>query len=103
MITEKQIIRCPFCGAEYVPSEIYYPDDFLPDVSDLTKDAGGKIIACASKPMNLEEEYVCDYCGHAFTAVADVVLSAKKCEEHDFGFDYSAPIYDRPRTELKED
>ena len=52
----KQIIKCPFCGAEYLPSEIYIPSDFLPKFEDLTKDENGKIVAVYERPMNVNEE-----------------------------------------------
>lgn len=103
MRDEKLIIRCPYCEAEYIPSELFYPDDFLPKVFDIVKDEDGHIISYTGDVMNLEVEYCCDKCNHAFKTIASVSFDTKKCEVHDFDFEYSAPLFDRERTELKED
>lgn len=103
MKDDRLIIKCPHCGAEYMPSEIFYPEDLLPNSEIVTKDDKGRIIAQAGSPMNLEEDFVCEYCNHAFTAKADFSFSSEKNEGHDFGFECSLPMYDRERVELKED
>ena len=95
-------IKCPYCGAEYLPSEIYIPSDFLPKFEDLTKDESGKIVAVYEKTMNTNEEYTCDYCGHRFAIVAEVNFNTDKCELHDYKFDYNTPLYSNERTELPE-
>lgn len=102
MRDEKLIIRCPYCGAEYAPSEIFYPEDFLPAL-DATKDADGRIVAMAGNAMNLSEEFVCEHCDHAFRAVASFAFESEKVEGHDFNYDCERPLYDAPRVELKED
>lgn len=102
MRDEKLIIRCPYCGAEYVPSEIFYPEDFLPPL-EAVKDAEGHIVGASGDAMNLAEEFVCEHCDHAFRAVATFSFAAEKVEEHDFGHDCEKPLYDNPRVELKED
>lgn len=99
----KHLIACPYCGAEYAPSEIFYPVDFLPDVSDVAKDSTGRIVAYVGSLMNLSEEYECDRCGHVFKATADVTFGSERCDGHDFGSDYSAPVYENKRAELGED
>ena len=97
------MIRCPYCGAEYAPSEIFYPSDFLPDVSGVVKDSDGRIVAYEGSLMGLSEEYECDSCGHVFKAMADVSFRSDKCDAHDFNSDYSAPMYGNKRSELGED
>lgn len=102
MIEEKHLIRCPHCGAEYLPSEIFFPDDFLPAPDDVVRDGAGRIVACSQSALNVSEEYECDYCGRVFEAIAEVAFGSRACEIHDFGRDYSSPLYERNRVELKE-
>lgn len=98
----KQIIKCPHCGAEYLPSEIYIPSDFLPKFDDLVKDENGKIVAVYEHPMNLNEEYTCDYCGHRFAVKAQVEFTAAYCPLHDYKFEHTTPLYSGDRVELSE-
>ena len=97
------MIKCPYCEAEYAPSEIFYPSDFLPDVSDVVKDSDGRVVAYEGSLMNLSEEYECDRCGHVFKATAHVSFCSEKCDVHDFGSCYSTPVYENKRAELGED
>lgn len=91
-MNEKILIKCPYCGAEYVPSEIFYPEDFLPDVDSIVKDENGKIIGYNSTSMNLTEEYCCDICGHTFTSFAEVSFKSTPCEIHDFEFEHESKL-----------
>ena len=95
-------IKCPHCGAEYLPSEIYIPEDFLPDCDDVTRDEEGKLVACHSNALNLSEEYTCDYCGHRFSVEAQVSFKTSVNELHDYGHDYETQLYPEGRIELPE-
>ena len=95
-------IICPYCGAEYLPQELYIPSDFLPKMEDVVKDDEGKIVAGYSRPLNTHEEYTCDYCGHRFQVEAKVEFSATESVEHDFNFEYKTPLYPEGRIELRE-
>lgn len=100
---KKNIIVCPYCGAEYLPEEIYIPSDFLGSVKDIVKDDQGKILSFVGQPMNLKEEYTCDSCNHRFSVTANVTFKVAPCVEHDFNYDYSTKLYDHERESLKED
>lgn len=95
-------IKCPHCGAEYLPSEIYIPDDFLPECDDVVRDEEGKLMACHQAGMNLKEEYECDYCGHRFSVEAKVSFTSSENSLHDYGFDYETKLYPEDRMELSE-
>lgn len=95
-------ITCPYCGAEYLPQELYIPSDFLPKFDDLVKDDEGKIVAAYERPMNTHEEYTCDCCGHRFQVEAKVEFTASKIDKHDFNFNYESPLYTGNRLELTE-
>jgi len=96
------IIKCPHCGAEYLPVEIYIPEDFLPESEDITRDEQGHLVACHEGSMNLQEDYTCDYCGHRFTVLADVKFNTSINELHDYNYDYKSPVYPKDRIELSE-
>lgn len=70
-------IVCPYCGAEYLPAEIFYPDEFMGKPSRIEKDEKGKIQIAPNSDMNLKESYVCDYCGHKLYVTAKVEFKAE--------------------------
>lgn len=102
MITNNKKIKCPYCGAEYVPSEVYIPTDFLPKFTDLEKDEKGQIVSICEQPMNTQEEYTCDYCNHRFSVVANVTFTTAEAPQHDYNFDYETKVYDKDRLTLSE-
>ena len=60
-------IKCPDCGAEYLPAEIFYPDEFFGKPNSIEKDVYGKLLFFNGNDMNLTETYRCDYCGEWIT------------------------------------
>lgn len=72
MKNNRQIITCPKCGAQYLPSEIFMPRSFIGEPKDIEKDCYGKIVYYAGTDMNLKESYLCDYCGHNIRVEATV-------------------------------
>lgn len=57
------VIRCPHCGTEYHPSEIFIPEYLIGRPKDIEKNYLGKIvnIEMALKP-DLKEEFTCEKC-----------------------------------------
>ncbi len=102
MKNDKVIIKCPYCGAEYLPSEIFYPEDFIPEV-DVIKDEAGKIVVHDRITNEAYEEYTCDVCDHTFKVKMKVSVEAEKCDEHDFNYDTITKVSQNKREELKED
>lgn len=72
-----RIIKCPICGCEYLPSEIYYPNDFLGKPKDIVKDTYGKILSFNGNSMNDTEYFKCYSCGADFEVVATTNFVAK--------------------------
>lgn len=70
-------IKCPECGAEYLPAEIYYPNDFFGSPANISKDKLGKIQFFTGKSMTTQETYVCDYCKRKMTVTATITFQAK--------------------------
>ena len=98
MMKEKNIIKCPHCGAEYLPNEIYIPDEFFTDVSAL-KDDNYKILATSGDALNAVEEYCCDKCAKTFKVTAGVTFTTEEVKD-DFEDDYVVTI-NKDRVELE--
>ena len=75
------LIKCPHCGWEYLPCEIFYPDDMLGNAADVVRDSEGKILYYDGDSMNLEETYCCDNCGTTFSVSGAVTFKTKVEEE----------------------
>lgn len=93
---EELKIKCPACGREYLPCEVYYPDDFLGNGGEIFKDEQGKIITYSGKNMNVKETFVCD-CGCEFEVTAEI-----KFKTEDLSSDYCFDLFSEPRTSLDE-
>lgn len=73
-------IKCPDCGTEYLPAEIFYPDDFLGHPTKIEKDIYGKILYYAGKDMCLKESYKCDGCGRKINVEAFIKFNVSTSE-----------------------
>lgn len=85
-------IKCPHCGYEAVPAEIFYPGSLLGKPESLVRDALGKIIYLdymeGEEPCQ-SEKYFCDGCGQLFVVEPVMTFKVKKeAEELDFTSDY---------------
>lgn len=74
-------IKCPHCGWEYLPCEIFYPDDMLGKVSDVMRDDNGKVLFFNGESLNLKEEFVCDNCGTTFTVEGIINFKTKEVKD----------------------
>ena len=54
----KRFIYCPNCNAEYLPSEIFLPNEFLGKAQEVERDVNGKILYHENGEMNVEENYI---------------------------------------------
>lgn len=87
-----EVIKCPKCEMEYLPAEIYLPNELLGTPKYISKDYSGKIIDFTHKSMNLDEKYICDKCGTAFKVSAKISFKTVVDEENDFNEDYSSSM-----------
>ena len=83
------LIKCPKCGTEYLPAEIYSPNYFLGKPSNIAKH-NGKIISFYGDNMDLRDSYICDTCETKFTVRASVLFNVTIDEE--FESDYKANL-----------
>lgn len=96
----KKII-CPVCGAEYTMQEIFIPKYFCGTITNVEKDASGRIIEYTGEDMDLKESYRCDYCNSKFNVVANVDFRSNS-KTSDFNKQYSTKL-NKPRLRFKED
>lgn len=86
------IIKCPHCGAQYLPAEIYMPGAFLGRPDDIVKDALGKILYedyREDQEPDMTESFTCEYCNKLFVVEATVTYkSMAEAPEKDFGTQY---------------
>jgi len=60
---EDPIIVCPICGQQYLPAELYLPDDFLGKPTEIVRTTAGKVDFYFGTKMDPDTEYICDNCG----------------------------------------
>ena len=88
-----QKIICPNCGSEYLPAEIYLPNEFLGKPKDIYREhMTHKIIDFSGKNMDLNENYYCDFCGVPFTIKAKVSFQTEKNDKYDFTSEYTTNL-----------
>lgn len=88
MSEEKNVvktIRCPKCGYEYTPDEIFLPSELMGQSHRRTKDALGKVLYVDyleddDKPK-FTEHFECENCGTAFVVEATVNYKSKLEDE----------------------
>lgn len=86
------IIKCPHCGAQYLPGEIYHPVALVGQPDDVVKDSLGKILYEDYRPSqepDMIEHYICDYCDKPFVIEATVTYkTSAEAPENDFSTAY---------------
>ena len=87
------VIRCPFCGGEYLPGEIFMPGSLIGQPQEIVRDGLGKIIyedyGPETKEPCLVEHYICDECEKPFIIEATVSYKTKEeTPENDFSTKY---------------
>ena len=96
-ITHKSpVIRCPHCGAEYLPGELYMPGSLIGQPEEVVKDSFGRILYedyAETKEPDMIEHFVCEYCEKPFVIEATVTYRAKEeAPERDFKTQYVSLI-----------
>lgn len=88
--------KCPHCGAQYLPGEIYMPGALIGQPEDIVKDSLGKILyedyAEGKEPVMIEH-FICDYCNKPFVVEATITYkTAAEEPEKDFSSQYVSLI-----------
>lgn len=95
------VIKCPKCGYEYLPAEIFFPNTLLGKPKNIIRDDAGKIEYFSGDSLNLLEEFECENCGIEFEVLATMTFSTKYDKKADFDEDYETTIY-KNRFTLEE-
>lgn len=67
-----KIIICPHCGMQYLPGEIFYPEEFLGKPKDIVRNTVGEILGYEGIEQNSNETFVCEECKNEFTVEAKI-------------------------------
>lgn len=87
-----EVITCPYCGREYLPSEIYLPNSFLGKATNIMRMTDGTIEAFFGKGMDLKESYICDKCNSEFNVQAKVTFKSFPLKDNKFKEEYITKI-----------
>ena len=87
------LVKCPHCGTEYLPEEIYTPKGFFGHPADIERTYDGRINTFMGRSIDPYETYKCDACGHAFTVEAQVRFITSTDEVKDFTNEYTTKLY----------
>ena len=87
------VIRCPHCGAEYLPGEVYLPGSIIGQPDEVVRDSVGKIIYedyyTKEREPDSVERFTCEYCDKPFVIEAVVTYKTKEeAPENDFSTTY---------------
>lgn len=82
--TKRPVIKCPHCGWEYTPADIFYPGEIIGKPDSVVRDALGKIIYHEyqeGEEPEQTESFICEECGKPFVVEPIVTYKVKKEEE----------------------
>ena len=84
--------KCPHCGAQYLPGEIFIPGAMLGKPEDVVRDSFGRLLYEDYEPgkePDMIERYICDYCDKPFIVEASITYKTMAEEpERDFKNQY---------------
>ena len=90
------LIKCPHCGAEYLPGEVYMPGSLEGKPTDVVKDSLGKILYedyIEKHEPDMFEQFTCEYCEKPFVIEATVTYKTmEEAPEKDFSSQYVSLI-----------
>ena len=96
------VIKCPKCGHEYLPADVFYRDDLLGRPENIIRTENGTIELFTGENPNYEESFICDNCGCTFKVKASVNYSVEIDKEHDYSEDYETSLFNKERLILEE-
>lgn len=87
------VIKCPHCGSEYLPGEIYLPGELIGQPDEVIRDALGKIIyedyTTEERAPEMVSHFTCEECNKPFVVEATVTYKVKvEAPERDFTSQY---------------
>ena len=89
------VIKCPKCGKEYLPAEIFVPKSFFGSPQFIERNVDGTIRNHSGQDMDLNEVFTCDSCETTFDVKAILNFETSINVKHDFSEDYTSSIASR--------
>lgn len=87
-------IKCPYCGTEYLPGEIYIPEHFLGRPENVERDLSGNIVYDDGVMQDLTEDYTCLKCDRTFHVLATIDFTVSTTTIGDVKDDYVSKLFD---------
>ena len=72
-----EIVECPNCGYEYLPSEIFIPKYYFGKPYNIERTEDGKLLSYEGTSVDLFETYKCDKCNKEFRVVSKLQLTTE--------------------------
>ena len=72
---KKNVIKCPHCGCEYLPAEVFYPKYLLGKPFNIIRDEEGTILGYNGEEADPIETFECEHCNKKFKV--EVVMTFK--------------------------
>ena len=96
MIKDLPLIKCPICGTQYLPSEVFIPNSVFGKQYDITKTDSGEIKFYLGDDPDLEEEFTCESCLTKLKITMKMSFDIEAFEEENFDEEYVTEI-DKPK------
>lgn len=96
------VVKCPVCGQEYLPSEIFLPNNFFGKQKDITRNASGEIEFYFGDDPDYDEEFVCESCLSKLKIHANLNFNVIVDSGENFDEDYTTPINKPKKLKLDE-
>lgn len=89
-----EIIECPTCGYQYLPSEIFVPKGFFGTPYGIERNYNGTIMEYEGTSVDLNELYQCDNCDCKFKVVTKMQFFVTPVTDKPFDEEYVSIIDD---------
>ena len=86
-------IKCPKCGYEYLPAEVFFAETLLGKPEKIIRSAEGNIELYTGEEPSFQEEWICDKCNAALIIDVDLNITTQLNPCHDFSEDYESTVY----------
>ena len=99
----EKILKCPICGEEYLPGEIFYPNYIIGQPKNIIKNDRGKIEYWEDEDLVESESFICNKCNTTLNFTLKVEYNVEVDNKYNFNEDSSTKLFSNERIELKEE
>lgn len=87
-----EVIKCPVCGKEYLPCEIYLPNSFFGRPKAIYKDGFGRVEGILGSDMDLRETFTCEDCNTPFSVNCKLQFNVVPLSKLSTTSEYKTPL-----------